>query len=85
MESFPWLSDPTMGFAGFAGSALIACGIGVISDLFSEPDRAAAMALYNVGPLLDPFHSLHVHTHLPRSRHRPRHGRFHGRVAWRTI
>ncbi|KAG2132056.1 multidrug resistance protein 4 [Suillus clintonianus] len=40
--------------AGFAGSAPISCGVGVISDLFSESDRAAAMALYNVGPLLGP-------------------------------
>ncbi|KAG2337071.1 MFS general substrate transporter [Suillus weaverae] len=40
--------------AGFVGSAPIACGGGVVSDLFSERDRAAGMALYNVGPLMGP-------------------------------
>ncbi|KIK38330.1 hypothetical protein CY34DRAFT_15117 [Suillus luteus UH-Slu-Lm8-n1] len=40
--------------AGFAGSAPIACGGGVVSDLFSERDRAAGMALYNLGPLIGP-------------------------------
>ncbi|KAG1762330.1 multidrug resistance protein 4 [Suillus placidus] len=40
--------------AGFAGSAPIACGGGVVSDLFSERDRASAMALYYVGPLIGP-------------------------------
>ncbi|KAH9943321.1 multidrug resistance protein 4 [Epithele typhae] len=40
--------------AGFAGSASIACGGGTVSDLFSERDRASAMALYSVGPLIGP-------------------------------
>ncbi|KAK7062206.1 hypothetical protein R3P38DRAFT_3303206 [Favolaschia claudopus] len=40
--------------AGISGSAPIACGGGVISDLFSERDRAAAMAIYSVGPLIGP-------------------------------
>ncbi|KAG1741333.1 multidrug resistance protein 4 [Suillus lakei] len=40
--------------AGFAGSAPVACGGGVVSDLFSERDRAPAMALYYVGPLIGP-------------------------------
>ncbi|KAG1741322.1 multidrug resistance protein 4 [Suillus lakei] len=40
--------------AGFVGSTPIACGGGVISDLFSEHDRASAMALYFVGPLIGP-------------------------------
>ncbi|KAG2336185.1 multidrug resistance protein 4 [Suillus weaverae] len=40
--------------AGFVGSAPIACGGGVVSDLFSERDRASAMALYYVGPLIGP-------------------------------
>ncbi|KAN0097326.1 Major facilitator superfamily domain containing protein [Tylopilus felleus] len=40
--------------SGFAGSAPIACGGGVISDLFAEKDRASAMALYSVGPLIGP-------------------------------
>ncbi|KAJ7129185.1 major facilitator superfamily domain-containing protein [Mycena epipterygia] len=39
---------------GFSGSAPIACGGGVISDLFSEQDRAAAMAIYSLGPLIGP-------------------------------
>ncbi|KAJ6561452.1 major facilitator superfamily domain-containing protein [Mycena vulgaris] len=39
---------------GFSGSAPIACGGGVISDLFSEKDRAAAMAIYSLGPLIGP-------------------------------
>lgn len=40
--------------AGLAGSAPVACGGGVVSDLFSERDRAAGMALYNLGPLIGP-------------------------------
>ena len=40
--------------AGFAGSAPIACGGGSISDLFSERERASAMAIYSLGPLLGP-------------------------------
>ncbi|EJF56590.1 MFS general substrate transporter [Dichomitus squalens LYAD-421 SS1] len=40
--------------AGFAGSAPIACGGGSISDLFSEKERASAMAIYTLGPLLGP-------------------------------
>ncbi|KAJ6615652.1 multidrug resistance protein 4 [Mycena sp. CBHHK59/15] len=39
---------------GFTGSAPIACGGGVISDLFSERDRASAMAVYSLGPLIGP-------------------------------
>ncbi|KAJ7246604.1 major facilitator superfamily domain-containing protein [Mycena haematopus] len=40
--------------AGISGSAPIACGGGVVSDLFSERDRAAAMAIYSLGPLIGP-------------------------------
>ncbi|KAG9317591.1 major facilitator superfamily domain-containing protein [Chiua virens] len=40
--------------SGFAGSAPIACGGGVISDLFEEKERASAMALYTLGPLIGP-------------------------------
>ncbi|KAF9222102.1 MFS general substrate transporter [Gyrodon lividus] len=40
--------------AGFAGSAPIACGGGCIGDLFSENERASAMALYSLGPLIGP-------------------------------
>ncbi|KIJ66432.1 hypothetical protein HYDPIDRAFT_86594 [Hydnomerulius pinastri MD-312] len=39
---------------GFAGSAPFACGGGVIGDLFSERERASAMALYSIGPLIGP-------------------------------
>ncbi|KAG1850207.1 major facilitator superfamily domain-containing protein [Suillus subalutaceus] len=40
--------------AGLAGGAPVGCGGGVVSDLFSERDRAAGMALYNIGPLIAP-------------------------------
>lgn len=40
--------------AGLAGGAPIACGGGVVSDLFAERDRASAMALYSIGPLIGP-------------------------------
>ncbi|KAG2124939.1 major facilitator superfamily domain-containing protein [Suillus cothurnatus] len=40
--------------AGLAGGAPVGCGGGVVSDLFSERDRAAGMALYNLGPLIAP-------------------------------
>ncbi|KAG1850213.1 major facilitator superfamily domain-containing protein [Suillus subalutaceus] len=40
--------------AGFVGSAPVTCGGGVVSDLFSERDRASAMALYFIGPLIGP-------------------------------
>ncbi|KAJ6486473.1 major facilitator superfamily domain-containing protein [Mycena vitilis] len=40
--------------SGASGSAPIACGGGVVSDLFSERDRAAAMAIYSLGPLIGP-------------------------------
>ncbi|KAI0832553.1 multidrug resistance protein 4 [Trametes gibbosa] len=53
--------SPTVGsllgfriLAGFAGSAPIACGGGTVSDLFSEKERASAMAIYSLGPLLGP-------------------------------
>ncbi|KAI0352812.1 multidrug resistance protein 4 [Trametes cingulata] len=52
----PTVSD-LIGFrilSGFAGSAPIACGGGTISDLFSEKERASAMAIYSLGPLLGP-------------------------------
>ncbi|KAA1466239.1 multidrug resistance protein 4 [Dentipellis sp. KUC8613] len=39
---------------GWVGSAPIACGGGVIGDLFSERDRATAMAIYSLGPLIGP-------------------------------
>ncbi|ESK94908.1 mfs multidrug [Moniliophthora roreri MCA 2997] len=40
--------------AGFSGSAPIACGGGSISDLFAPHERASAMALYTLGPLIGP-------------------------------
>ncbi|KAG2128300.1 multidrug resistance protein 4 [Suillus bovinus] len=43
--------------AGLAGSAPVACGPGVISDLFLERERASAMALYSpaIGPVMGGF------------------------------
>ena len=38
--------------AGLAGSAPIAIGGGSVADLFSERERASAMALYTIVPLL---------------------------------
>ncbi|KZT12824.1 multidrug resistance protein 4 [Laetiporus sulphureus 93-53] len=49
--------DILIGFrilAGFVGSAPIACGGGTVSDLFSERDRASAMAVFSLGPLIGP-------------------------------
>ncbi|KAG0709504.1 multidrug resistance protein 4 [Suillus ampliporus] len=40
--------------AGLAGSSPMACGPGVVSDLFAERERASAMALFSVGPLIGP-------------------------------
>ncbi|KAJ7650916.1 multidrug resistance protein 4 [Roridomyces roridus] len=40
--------------SGLSGSASVACGGGVVGDLFSERDRALAMALYTLGPLIGP-------------------------------
>ncbi|KAI9000887.1 multidrug resistance protein 4 [Trametes punicea] len=40
--------------AGFVGSAPVACGGGIVSDLFSEKERASAMSLYTLGPLIGP-------------------------------
>ncbi|KAG0706897.1 major facilitator superfamily domain-containing protein [Suillus ampliporus] len=40
--------------AGFTGGAPIACSGGVIGDLFSERDRASAMALLSLGPVIGP-------------------------------
>ncbi|KAJ7512748.1 major facilitator superfamily domain-containing protein [Mycena galericulata] len=39
---------------GLSGSAPVACGGAVISDLFSERERASAMAVYSLGPLIGP-------------------------------
>ncbi|KAF9051365.1 multidrug resistance protein 4 [Panaeolus papilionaceus] len=40
--------------SGWSGSAPIAIGGGSVSDLFSERDRASAMAIFSLGPLLGP-------------------------------
>ncbi|KDQ31851.1 hypothetical protein PLEOSDRAFT_48881 [Pleurotus ostreatus PC15] len=40
--------------SGLSGSAPIAIGGGSIGDLFSERDRASAMAVYSLGPLIGP-------------------------------
>ncbi|KAJ7683010.1 major facilitator superfamily domain-containing protein [Mycena rosella] len=39
---------------GFSGSAPVACGGAVVSDLFEERERACAMAMYSLGPLIGP-------------------------------
>ncbi|KAJ7431332.1 multidrug resistance protein 4 [Mycena latifolia] len=39
---------------GLSGSAPVACGAAVISDLFCERERASAMAIYSLGPLIGP-------------------------------
>ncbi|KAH6917888.1 multidrug resistance protein 4 [Coprinopsis sp. MPI-PUGE-AT-0042] len=40
--------------SGISGAAPIACGGGSVGDLFSEKDRASAMAIYSLGPLIGP-------------------------------
>ncbi|KAG2146699.1 major facilitator superfamily domain-containing protein [Suillus clintonianus] len=40
--------------AGFAAAPPIACGPGVVSDLFAKHERASALALFSVGPLIGP-------------------------------
>ncbi|KAJ3508579.1 hypothetical protein NLJ89_g5680 [Agrocybe chaxingu] len=40
--------------SGFTGSAPVACGGGSMGDLFAERDRAMAMALFSLGPLIGP-------------------------------
>lgn len=53
---YPVFANPKLisCLGGFVGSAPIACGGGTISDLFSERDRASAMAVYSLGPLIGP-------------------------------
>ncbi|KZV92010.1 MFS general substrate transporter [Exidia glandulosa HHB12029] len=41
-------------FAGLGGSAAVAIGGGSIADLFRPEERAAAMGIYSLGPLLGP-------------------------------
>ena len=41
-----------MDAAGLSGSASVAIGGGSVGDLFSERDRASAMAMYNLGLLI---------------------------------
>ncbi|KIM47070.1 hypothetical protein M413DRAFT_268955 [Hebeloma cylindrosporum] len=40
--------------SGFSGSAPIACGGGSVGDLFAAKDRASAMGLFSLGPLIGP-------------------------------
>lgn len=54
LPKFCGLWADSVPIAGFAGSAPIACGGGTVSDLFSEKERASAMAIYSLGPLLGP-------------------------------
>lgn len=41
-------------FAGFGGSAPLALGGGVLSDLFTAEERGKAMSIYSLAPLLGP-------------------------------
>ncbi|KZO90888.1 MFS general substrate transporter [Calocera viscosa TUFC12733] len=41
-------------FAGLGGIASLAIGSGVIADLFHQRERASAMTLYTLGPVLGP-------------------------------
>lgn len=41
-------------FAGFGGSAPLAIGGGVLSDLFTAEERGKAMSIYSLAPLLGP-------------------------------
>ncbi|KAF9447358.1 MFS general substrate transporter [Macrolepiota fuliginosa MF-IS2] len=41
--------------SGLSGGAPVACGAGSIGDLFTERDRASAMAIYSLGPLIGPI------------------------------
>ena len=42
----------TYPIAGLAGSAPLAIGAGSIADMFDESNRAAAMAIFSLGPLI---------------------------------
>ncbi|KAG2067648.1 MFS general substrate transporter [Suillus decipiens] len=46
---------PLLFKACFIGSTPIACGGGVISDIFSKSDHASTMAVYFVSPLIGPM------------------------------
>ena len=48
------MDDNGICIAGLGGSAPVSIGGGVIGDLFSERDRASAMAIFTLGPLLGP-------------------------------
>ncbi|KZP03814.1 MFS general substrate transporter [Athelia psychrophila] len=55
--AFSTSSNMLIGFrflSGWAGAAPIAIGGGSVGDLFSERERAGAMALYSLGPLIGP-------------------------------
>ena len=41
-----------MDAAGLSGGAPVAIGSGSVGDLFSERDRASAMAMYNLGTVI---------------------------------
>jgi len=46
--------------AGLSGSAPIAIGGGAVSDLFSERDRASAMAMFSLGPLVGRYSGRYI-------------------------
>ena len=41
--------------AGLSGGAPVAIGSGSVGDLFSERDRASAMAMYNLGTVIGTY------------------------------
>ncbi|KAF8800960.1 MFS general substrate transporter [Phlegmacium glaucopus] len=55
--AFAPTTEALIGFrflSGLSGGAPIAVGGGLVGDLFSERDRASAMAFYTLGPLIGP-------------------------------
>ncbi|KAG1817662.1 major facilitator superfamily domain-containing protein [Suillus subaureus] len=73
---------------GFVGSVLVTCGGVIVSDLFFERDRASAIALYCRildRPVSRSATLTQVHTHLARSRGRPRHGMINEPVVFYIV
>lgn len=50
-----WLTKYIDYLAGLSGSSPIAIGGGSVSDVFSERDRASAMAIFTLGPLVGSY------------------------------
>ena len=47
-----FLNSNALAAAGLSGGTPVAVANGSVGDLFSEGDRASAMALYSLGPLI---------------------------------